>query len=151
MNHDPAAAIARALGGTGQSRSGWHSCDCPVCHGDGKLGLKDSDDGLAVHCFKLCRRRYILVELQRLGLLAGVASEPEDPATAAARREAEALERSRRIAEAQDFIGQCLPWNTTGQIARYLRSRGLDPDLLSGTTRSCGAACRATLRAGSGR
>jgi hypothetical protein len=43
-----AAAIARALGGSGQSRSGWFCCGCLVCKGEQKLGIKDTSAGLAV-------------------------------------------------------------------------------------------------------
>jgi hypothetical protein len=81
-----AASIARTLGGTGQSRSGWYSCNCPVCCGEAKLGIKDVVGGLAVNCFKLCRRTDILAELERLRLLNGELGEPEDPHQAAQRR-----------------------------------------------------------------
>jgi len=125
-----AAAIATALGGSGLSRNGWFACDCPACGGEGKLGVKDAADGFAVNCFKLCRRRDILAELNRLGLLDGTPGHP-DPRKAMQRRAEEEADNRRRIAEAREFIAECLPWNTTGQIASYLRSRGLNPALLT--------------------
>lgn len=127
-----AAAIAKALGGSGQSRSGWYSCNCPICHGNSKLGVKDTPAGLAVNCLKLCHRKDVLAEIARLGL--PIKPTLEDPITAAARRTTEALERARRIAEARDFISQCLPWRTTDQVAQYLRSRGINPELLVTTS-----------------
>lgn len=122
--------IALALGGSGQSRGGWFPCDCPVCNGAEKLGVRDTGAGLAVNCFKLCRSADILAALERLGLLTSEQGGPADLREDAAQRAKEELERRRRIAEARDFIGECLPWNTTGQIARYMRSRGIDPSLL---------------------
>jgi hypothetical protein len=126
-----AAAIARALGGDGQALNGWLSCTCPVCRTEGKLGIKDADAGLAVNCFKLCRRADILAEIERLGLDIGAPSEPEDPEKTARRRALKELARRKRIAAARDFIGECLPWNATGQIARYFSGRDIDPRLLS--------------------
>jgi hypothetical protein len=128
-----APAIARALSGSGQSRSGWFSCDCPICKGEGKLGLRDTDNGLAVNCFKQCRRADILAAIERLGIPAGTLMEAEDPEKAARRRAKEAADRQRRIAEARDFISQCKPWNTTNQIACYIRSREIDSILLTGS------------------
>jgi putative DNA primase/helicase len=125
-----AAAIARALGGSGLSRNGWFACDCPGCKGQGKLGLRDADTGLAVNCFKLCRRTDILAELGRLGVLGSTPSRP-DPGQAARRQAREQADNRRRIAEARDFIAECLPWDTTNQIAAYVRSRELDPALLT--------------------
>ena len=126
-----AASIARTLGGTGQPCRGWYQCNCPVCCGEAKLGIKDVVGGLAVNCFKLCRRTDILAELERLRLLNGELGEPEDPHQAAQRRAKEEAETRRRVAEPRDFIAnECLSWNTTGQIARYLRSRVTDPSEL---------------------
>jgi putative DNA primase/helicase len=125
-----AAAIAQALDGSGLSRNGWFACDCPVCKGQGKLGLRDADTGLAVNCFKLCRRADILAELGRLGLLDGTPSRP-DPGQAARRQVREQADNRGRIAEARDFLGECLPWGTTNQIVRYIRNRGIDPALLT--------------------
>jgi hypothetical protein len=128
-----ARQIAEARGGSGQSRSGWFSCDCPVCKGEGKLNLRDTETGLAVNCFKLCRRADILAELDRMGLLSAAPSEPETPERAATRRAKEEFETHQRIAEVRDFLSQCWPWNTTGQIARYMQSRGIDAALLPPT------------------
>jgi len=125
-----AAAIAKALGGSGLSRSGWFSCDCPACKGEGKLGLRDTDTGIAVNCFKLCRRSDILAELDRLELPDRTPGQ-SDPTEAAQRRAKEQADNHRRVADARDFIAECLPWNTTDQIARYIRSRGIDPALLT--------------------
>jgi putative DNA primase/helicase len=136
-----ASAIARALGGSGQSRNGWVSCNCPVCNGAEKLGVRDTNTGLAVNCFKLCRCTDILAELERLGLLTSERRGPEDPGKAAAQRTKEEFERRRRIAQARDFLAECLPWNTTPQIARYIRSRGIDPSLLPATIRWHGLTC----------
>jgi hypothetical protein len=125
------AAIAKALGGSGRARNGWCSCDCPVCQGENKLGLKDTENGLAVNCFKLCRRADILAKLERLGLLSDTPVEREAPEITAHRRAKEEAENRRRIAEARDLIAnECFPWNATGQIARYLRGRGIDPGAL---------------------
>lgn len=121
-----AAEITKALGGSGLSRSGWYSCNCPVCGSTGKLGLKDDGGTFTVNCFKLCRRADILAELDRLGLRSGAPSGPEDPDQATRRRAKEEAEIRRRIAEARDFIAECFPWNKTTQIVRYLRGRGLD-------------------------
>jgi hypothetical protein len=102
-----------------------------VCCGEAKLGIKDVAGGLAVNCFKLCRRTDILAELERLGLLNGELGEPEDPHQAVQRRAKEEAETRRRVAEARDFIAnECLSWNTTGQIARYLLARNIDPSAL---------------------
>lgn len=122
---------AIALGGSGRSCGGWYPCDCPACGGEGKLGLKDTESGLAVNCFRLCRHTDIIAELDRRGLLLDEPAEPEDPAVTERRKAKEEAHRQRRIAEARDFIGECLPWNATGQIARYLRRRGIDPSLPS--------------------
>ena len=127
-----AAAIAKALGGSGQSRrSGWFSSDCPACKGEGKLGLRDTDTGLAVNCFKLCRRADILAEIERLGLFGDTPGEPLSAKNASHRQAKDDADLRRRIAQARDFLSQCLPWNTTDQIARYIRSRGIDPALLT--------------------
>jgi putative DNA primase/helicase len=128
-----ARLIAEALGGSRQSSNGWFSCDCPVCKGEQKLGVKDTGAGLAVNCFKLCCRTDILAELERLGLLTSKPRGPEDPGKAAAQRAREEFDRRRRIAEARDFLTECLPWDTTTQIARYIRNRGIDPSLLPPT------------------
>jgi hypothetical protein len=123
-----AATLAKALGGSGQSRSGWYSCNRSVCQGEGKLGLKEANGGLIVHCFKLCRRTEILAKLDHLGLLSGELGEPEDPHQAAQRRTKEGAETRLRIAEVRDFIAnECYPRNITDPIARYLRGRGIDP------------------------
>jgi hypothetical protein len=127
-----AAAIAKALGGS-LARGGWYACRCPVCQGEDKLGLKDAETGLAVNCLKLCRRADVLAEFDRLGLCGDEPREPEDPAIAAQHRAKEDAELRQRIAEARDLITECLPWRTTGQIARYMRGRGIDPQLLPAT------------------
>jgi putative DNA primase/helicase len=128
-----AAIIAKVLGGSGRSRGGWYAATCPVCGSEDKLGVKDTETGLAVNCFRLCRRADILAELDRLGLLSDTAAEPEDPEIATRRQAKEEAWRRQRIAEARDFIGECQPWAATNQIAQYLRSRGIDPDLLPAT------------------
>jgi hypothetical protein len=126
-----AGQIAISLGGSGRSRNGWYSCNCPICHGEEKLGLKDAAGSIAVNCFKLCRRADILAELDRLGLLAGTPGEPHDPDHEARRQAREEVEIRRRIAEARDYVAnECFPWNVTGQIARFLHSRGIDPSAL---------------------
>jgi putative DNA primase/helicase len=121
------AQTAKALGGNGRSRGGWYAANCPVCGGEGKLGLKDTETGLTVSCFKLCRRADILAEIKRLGLLGDAAAQPEDPAIAAQRLAKEEDWRRQQITAARYFLGECLPWNTTSQIAQYLRRRGIDP------------------------
>jgi putative DNA primase/helicase len=127
-----AERIARALGGSGRARDGWCSCACPVCQGEGKLGLKDTTTGLAVNCFRLCRRADILAALDSRGLLSNGQVDPEDSAITARQDAKEALRRRQKIAEARDFISsECFPWNATGQIARYLRGRGIDTSLLT--------------------
>jgi hypothetical protein len=106
-----AATLTTALGGSGQSRSGWYSFNCPVCQGEGKLGLEEADGGLVVHCFKLCRRIEILAKLDHLGLLRGERGEPEDAHQAAQRRPKEGAETRLRIAEARDFVAkELLAW-----------------------------------------
>jgi phage/plasmid primase-like uncharacterized protein len=126
-----AATIAKALGGSGVSRGGWFSCNCPVCGAERKLGIKDTVRGLAVNCFKSCGRADILAELDRRGLLGNASPKPQDPEQAARRHAKDEAERAYRIATARDYIAnECLPWDTTGQIARYLRSRGIDPTAL---------------------
>jgi len=126
-----AERIAQALGGSGRSRDGWFSCDCPVCKGEAKLGLKDTGTSVLINCFRLCRRADVLAEIDRLGLLSDMPSEPLSPEKASQRQSTQDAHRRRRIAEARDFLDQCLSWNATGQIARYIRSRGIDPALLT--------------------
>jgi putative DNA primase/helicase len=120
-----AETIARALGGI-QSRNGWWSCQCPVCQGEGKLGLRDGKDGLAVNCFRDCSRTDILAELLRLGLY-----DPSNPDRAPElsseelqrHREAEEADRARRIANAR-WLWQEETVNATGTAAHtYLSSR----------------------------
>jgi hypothetical protein len=96
-----------------------------VCHGEGKLGIKDTDTGIAVNCFKLCSRAEILAEIERLGLRGDEPSKPKQPEKAAQRRPAEETMERKRVAEAMDFWSQSRPWNTTRQIESYLRSRSI--------------------------
>lgn len=98
-----AEAIARALGGT-QSHKGWWNCRCPVCQGDGKLGLKDGRKGLAVSCFKGCSRADILTEIKRLGVSATQSADKPaapDPKELAHQAAGEEAYRRAQIAKAQ--------------------------------------------------
>jgi putative DNA primase/helicase len=98
-----AAAIAAALGGR-RSRNGWWSVTCPVCQGDGKLGLRDGRRGLAVHCFRNCSKAAIIAELIRLGVYDPTNQEQVPEPTQEEleeQREAEEADRARRIAEAR--------------------------------------------------
>ena len=66
-----AAETAAALGLARRSGGGWRA-RCPVHQSGGpSLALKDSGDGVIVHCFAGCDPRDIRVELRRLGLLSG--------------------------------------------------------------------------------
>jgi putative DNA primase/helicase len=119
-----AATIARALNG-GAAGGGWHRCRCPVHQSHGPtLALKDRPLGLIAFCHAGCRRRDILAELRRLGLLkeTGAAPPAPDPETVAKRREAEAADHQRRIAIARDVWEQTAPATNT-LVETYLWSR----------------------------
>jgi hypothetical protein len=117
-----ASIIATALGGH-QASNGWWSCRCPVCQGEGKLGVKDGRDGLAVNCFKGCARSDILAELRRLGHDLSPRSAPEfSPEEIRQRQEAEEANRGRRIANARDIWWQTEPATDT-LVATYLGGR----------------------------
>jgi putative DNA primase/helicase len=124
-----AECIARALGETYRSSSGWWNTRCPRCQGDGKLGLKDDGHRLIVSCFRGCRREDILVEIERFAVTEDddlVDHLPEDPAQAERRRQAEAARRHRKIDEANDIWMTSIPQTSTSQITNYLRGRGID-------------------------
>jgi hypothetical protein len=97
-----AESVARALDGH-QAHNGWWNCRCPVCQGDGKLGLREGRGGLAVSCFKHCSRADIVEELQRLGLYGPTTDKPvaPNPEELARRAAAEEAYRRRELAEAQ--------------------------------------------------
>jgi putative DNA primase/helicase len=120
-----AAEISAQLGGA--YRSGpWWRCRCPV-HGsrDATLALRDGNRRLIVKCFADCDPRDVVAELRRRGLMgdgtAGNDLHP-DPIEVMRRREAEALDRRRRIALARDMIAAGQPPASTA-VERYLRTR----------------------------
>lgn len=120
-----AAAIAVSLGGR-QSRNGWWSCQCPVCQGEGKLGLKDGSDGLAVNCFHGCSYSEILSELESLGLYDPESAEPARELTEEELQhqiEVEARKRAQRIADARDIWNETRPAGSIVQV--YLWNRSL--------------------------
>jgi hypothetical protein len=125
-----ADTIARALGGH-QARNGWWNCPCVICQDDGKLGLRDGKDGLAVHCFKGCTRADILAELGRRGLYDSnhLEQAPKlSPEEMRRRQEADEADRQARIARAKWLWQE--ETNPAGGIVRvYLWSRllFLDP------------------------
>jgi hypothetical protein len=96
-----AAEIASTLGG--RYRSGaWWRCRCPVRKSSGpSLTLRDGGHRLVVHCHAGCHRADVLAESGRRGLIAdhGEARPISDPEAGTHRREAEAADRQRRIAE----------------------------------------------------
>jgi hypothetical protein len=95
-----AATIAQALGAAYKSGSWWRA-RCPVHGSNGAtLALRDAGSGLWVRCFARCSRDAILAELRRRGLFNGTGAKP-DPETAERQREANARDRSRRIAAAR--------------------------------------------------
>jgi putative DNA primase/helicase len=120
-----AATIAIGLGGQ-CGPNGWWSCRCPVCQGEGKLGLRDGRDGLAVNCFKGCARSEILAKLKRRGLYDPNNRQhvPElTPEEIRQRQGTEEADRARRIAEAK-WLWQETTVNATGTPAHtYLSSR----------------------------
>jgi hypothetical protein len=90
------------------------------------LALRDGERGLVVHCHAGCCRSDIFNELRRLGLIEdhGEARPIPDPEAGARRREAEAADRQRGIAEALDIWNESHPADATSQLPRYLASRG---------------------------
>ena len=121
-----AETIADALGGAYRSGEWWR-CHCPVHASRGStLALRNGERGLIVHCHAGCSRADTLAELRRFGLLDGDAgaNAPLDPAEIERRRNAEAPNRQRRIADALDLWGECYPAQDT-LVATYWRSRGL--------------------------
>jgi hypothetical protein len=123
-----AAEIAHALGGACRS-GGWWRCRCPVHGSNGlTLALRDGDRALVTYCHGGCAARDILTELRRRRLLAidsgGAGAYRPDPNQIERRREADAADRRRRIALAQDIWRSSYPaMGTSVQI--YLRSRGI--------------------------
>jgi putative DNA primase/helicase len=121
-----AAEIASALGGAHPSGAWWR-CRCPIHASRGpSLALRDGDRGLVVHCHAGCSRAQILAELGRRGLIEDCveARSIPDPEAGAGRREAEAADRQRGIAEALDIWNESHPAEATPQLPRYLASRG---------------------------
>jgi phage/plasmid primase-like uncharacterized protein len=125
-----AAELATALAGH-QGNNRWWSCRCPVCQREGKLGLRDGKDGLAVNCFRGCGRSEILAELERRGLHdpANPDLAPEiSPEEQRQRQEAEEANRQARIARAR-WLWQEETHPAGGVVQVYLWSRllFLDP------------------------
>jgi putative DNA primase/helicase len=124
-----AEKIAAALGGY-PSSGGWWRCRCPA-HGSNRasLALRDGErGGIFVHCHAGCARADIFAELRQRGIYSAGASGPApapDPEAERRRAEAEAAHVRRRIAEALDIWRESHPAEATGQVPRYLRSRGI--------------------------
>src|SRR5712691_6512303 len=95
--------IARALGGARSGTGGWWNCRCPICGGDGKLGLKSGGGKLAVNCFKGCTRAEVISELHCRGMLQPGAAPAVDPEDERRRIEADAASRRAAIANAMDI------------------------------------------------
>lgn len=121
-----AADIAQRLEGKAES-GGWWRCLCPS-HGGHSLSVKDGIGGrLIVHCLGGCATDAVLSELRRLGLLDGEAPTPLTPEQLEELRAAEARNRRRRIAQAQEIFSEGLPLRDTLADV-YLRvARGTDP------------------------
>jgi putative DNA primase/helicase len=123
-----AEQIAKVLSCAYRSGSWWRS-RCPV-HGSrgAALALRDGDRGLVVHCHAGCDRQDILAELRRRRLLNNdgdsASAYRADPHKIERRREAEAADRRRRIAQAQDIWRSSYPAIGTS-VQSYLRSRGI--------------------------
>jgi hypothetical protein len=122
-----AETIASALNGH-QTSNGWWRLDCPVCHNE-QIGLRDSPGGLHVSCYR-CTRAEIIAELKRLGL--DVNTKPARPQSltdeeAQRQREAEEVDRHRRIALARDI------WEQTEDagviVGTYLGGRRITIDI----------------------
>lgn len=120
-----AAAIAAALGQAYRSASGWWNTRCPVCCGDGKLGLKDSESGLVVHCLRGCLRVDVLAQIDDLNL-AGLAEADPGPACHSS-NDAHTL--------ALDIWRSSATATSTCLVAKYFASRGLDPSHIPLTIR----------------
>ena len=119
-----AADTARALGG-GASSGSWSRCVCPIHGGDRlTLALRDSEQGLIVHCHAGCTRERIFAELHRRGLRDNTAPLPGTPRARVECAAARERDRRRRILCALDLWGECYPPQDT-LVATYWRSRGL--------------------------
>jgi putative DNA primase/helicase len=121
-----AKRVAEVLGGACRSGAWWR-CRCPVHASPGPtLALRDGDRGLIAHCHAGCDKRDILAVLRGRGMIEdqGEARPIPDPEAGARRREAEAAERQRAIAEALDIWNESHPADATSQLPRYLASRG---------------------------
>jgi hypothetical protein len=112
------------------SSGGWWRARCPVHNSSGAtLALKDGDSRLLVHCYARCAPEDIHAELRRLELLDEApvgGGEPLDPALAARRREAQARNRQRRIAEALGFWDYETAAAEASAVERFWRARGLE-------------------------
>jgi putative DNA primase/helicase len=127
-----ASWVAFQLGGDIRPNSaGWHRCRCPAHGGDAldTLALKDGDHGLAVKCFKGCRRPKVLNAIATL-LLAG-RFDRQVPATATSPPEP-ATDPTEFLRAAQRIWGETIPITGTPAEQR-LRGRGITvalPDTL---------------------
>lgn len=117
-----AATIAHALNGH-QASNGWWRLDCPVCHNE-QIGLRDAPSGLHVSCYR-CGRAEIIAELARLGFNVTTKLTAEETQR---RREAEEIDRQRRIALARDIWEQTEPVGDT-LVAAYLGGRRILIDI----------------------
>jgi hypothetical protein len=125
-----AAEIARALGGARRGSGGWWNCRCPVCGGDGKLGLKGGRGKLAVNCFKGCTRAEVISEIHRRGLLQpGATPAAKDPDAVRRQNEADAAARRAAIANAMDiWRHETFPGNESkAHVYLYSRLCLIDP------------------------
>jgi putative DNA primase/helicase len=125
-----ASSTAATLGGH-QGNNGWWNARCPICQGDGKLGIRDTANGLALHCFRGCTRGEIDAEIRRRGIevaLGGTFAEI-DPEELARRQAADEAHRRHEIARAQWIWDNDTRDHTeTTAIAAYFGSRRLlDP------------------------
>jgi hypothetical protein len=128
-----AETIARALGTSYRSASGWWNARCPVCGGD-KLGLRDGDHGLIVHCFRGCPRTEIIAEIKDLDL----ADNDDDPAPLPHNNEP--WRRRQQLAEALDIWRSATPPAPTGIVAKFVARRGLGSIKIPPTIRELGIA-----------
>jgi hypothetical protein len=126
-----AEAVARALDAHAYcSSSGWWNTRCPICGGDGKLGVKLDERGLGIHCHRGCVRSDIIAGLQRRGLLdedgdVDADQRPEDPEQAHRRRIEQEAKRRARIVKAKDIWLSSVSAYATRQISNYLGGRGI--------------------------
>jgi hypothetical protein len=99
-----ASHIATALNGH-QASNGWWRLDCPVCRNE-QIGLRDGPNGLHVSCYR-CTRAEIIAELKQLGLdVKPARPQPLTDEEAQRQRDAEEIDRQRRIALARDIWEQ---------------------------------------------